>query len=70
MVMNCGFPLIQSAIDTGSVSIQLIAEILEEDVNTIERKLCGKDYFDINEAMTINNELFPEIPFKDLFTYG
>lgn len=68
--MCCEFPIIQSAIDNGSVSLQLIADILEEDVNTIERKLCGKDIFDINEAMTINNQLFPEIPFKELFTYG
>lgn len=66
--MCCAFPVIKSAIDDGRVSLQYIAEILDEDINTVKKKLCGKDIFDINEAMTINNEIFPDIPFKELFS--
>ena len=41
----------------------------DEDVVIIKEKLCGKEDFIINEAMTINMELFPDIPFKTLFSH-
>lgn len=61
------FPIIKSAIDNGLISISKIADLLETSESSVKSKLSGNEVFDINEAMTINNELFPDIPFKELF---
>lgn len=61
------FPIINSALENGVVSVKSIATLLDNDEFIILDKLCGNNSFDINEAMTINNELFPDVPFKRLF---
>ena len=61
--MNCVFPLIKKAIEEGNITVDDIAKSVGEDVVIIKEKLCGKEDFIINEAMTINVELFPDIPF-------
>ena len=68
MIMICVFPIIKSAIDSGLISVGTIAETLEESELYVVSRLSGKANFDINEAMKINVEFFPETPFKDLFT--
>ena len=55
--MNCVFPLIKKAIEEGNITVDDIA------------KSVGEDVVIINEAMTINVELFPDIPFKTLFSH-
>lgn len=65
--MNCVFPLIKKAIEEGNITVDDIAKSVGEDVVIIKEKLCGKEDFIINEAMTINMELFPDIPFKTFF---
>lgn len=67
--MNCVFPLIKKAIEEGNITVDDIAKSVGEDVVIIKEKLCGKEDFIINEAMTINVELFPDIPFKTLFSH-
>lgn len=71
--MNCVFPLIKKAIEEGNITVDDIAKSVGEDVVIIvviiKEKLCGKEDFIINEAMTINMELFPDIPFKTLFSH-
>ena len=59
--MNCVFPLIKKAIEEGNITVDDIAKSVGEDVVIIKEKLCGKEDFIINEAMTINMELFPEM---------
>ena len=59
--MNCVFPLIKKAIEEGNITVDDIAKSVGEDVVIIKEKLCGKEDFIINEAMTINMELFPVI---------
>lgn len=66
--MNCIFPLIKEALDEGNITVEDIAKSVDEDVHSIRNKLSGKEDFIINEAMTINLELFPNIPFKMLFS--
>lgn len=66
--MICVFPIIKTALDNGVVSVDIIAETLKESESYVTKKLSGVDNFDINEAMTINNIFFPEIPFKVLFS--
>ncbi len=61
------FPIIRSAIDNGLISISKIADLLETSESSVKNKLSGNEAFDINEAMIINNTLFPDIPFKELF---
>lgn len=56
--MNCVFPLIKKAIEEGNITVDDIAKSVGEDVVIIKEKLCGKEDFIINEAMTINMELF------------
>lgn len=65
--MNCVFPLIKKAIEEGNITVDDIAKSVGEDVVIIKEKLCGKEDFIINEAMTINMELFPDIPLKLYF---
>lgn len=48
--------------------MEIIADMLEESESKVANKLCGNDKFDINEAMTININLFPDVPFKELFS--
>ena len=67
--MNCVFPLIKKAIEEGNITVDDIAKSVGEDVVIIKEKLCGKEDFIINEAMTINVELFPDFPFKTLFSH-
>lgn len=67
--MNCVFPLIKKAIEEVNITVDDIAKSVGEDVVIIKEKLCGKEDFIINEAMTINVELFPDIPFKTLFSH-
>lgn len=46
-----------------------LQKVLAKMFVIIKEKLCGKEDFIINEAMTINVELFPDIPFKTLFSH-
>ena len=62
------FLVIKSALDEGLVTVETIADMLEESENKVANKLCGNDKFDINEAMTININFFPDVPFKELFS--
>jgi len=64
----CIFPIIKTALDNGKISVETIAETLDESEMYVVERLSGIDNFNINEAMTINNYLFPEIPFKILFS--
>lgn len=66
--MDCIFPVIKEAIDRGQLSPKSIANILEIDEENVLLKLCGRESFDVNEAMTINKRFFPEVPFKKLYT--
>lgn len=66
--LTCVFPVIKSAIDKGLVSVGTIADMLEKSEPYVAQKLSGENKFDINEAMIINNNLFPDIPFKELFS--
>ncbi len=63
----CVFPVIDKAIKNGTVSINIIAKTLEKSEKYIENRLSGKAEFNIDEAITINMVLFPDIPFKTLF---
>ncbi len=67
MKMICVFPIIKAAIDDGNITINDIAGILEKSEGYVTDRLSGKRNFDINEAMTINVNLFPKTPFKELF---
>ena len=64
----CVFPIIKDALDNGMISIDTIADTLDESESYVTKRLSGLDNFDINEAMAINNYFFPEIPFKTLFS--
>lgn len=66
--MICVFPIINSALDEGLITVETIADMLEESESKVANKLRGNDKFDINEAMTININLFPDVPFKELFS--
>ena len=67
--MNCVFPLIKKAIEEGNITVEDIAKSVGEDVVSVRNKLSGEEDFIINEAMTINVELFPDVPFKILFSH-
>ena len=64
----CVFPVIRIAIDKGLISVDDIAKTLKESESYIIDRLSGIDDFDINEAMTINNSFFSDVPFKELFS--
>jgi hypothetical protein len=66
--LTCIFPIIKDAMDNGTISVDTIALLINNDKFSTINKLCGNENFDINEAMTINLELFPDIPFKKLFS--
>ena len=67
--VSSDFRDITKAIEEGNITVDDIAKSVGEDVVIIKEKLCGKEDFIINEAMTINVELFPDIPFKTLFSH-
>lgn len=66
--MFCKFPVIKKSIDNGELSIEELEKELDISEEKILKKLSGEEEFDINEAMTINNEFFKDVPFKKLFT--
>ena len=65
--MDCVFPKLKMAMEDYNVTINNIADIIENDVPTVEQKLKGELELDINDAMKINTNLFADIPFKELF---
>lgn len=65
---RCVYPYIMDAIKRGKVAKETISELVDIPPSICDLKLKGEIPFDINEAMTISKELFPDIPFKILFT--
>lgn len=61
------FPGLEKAMGESDVTINNIADVIDNDVLTVERKLKGELELDINDAMKINKNLFADIPFKKLF---
>lgn len=61
------YPYIIDAIQKGKVTKERICDLIDVSPLIFELKLKDEIPFDINEAMTINNELFPGIPFKKVF---
>ncbi|MBQ5398244.1 MAG: hypothetical protein IIU14_02280 [Ruminococcus sp.] len=66
--MKCIFPLIKASIEEGNVSVGdfIVALNLSED--EVLMRLSGEKEFDINEAMNVNKQLFPDVPFEKLFS--
>jgi len=51
-----------------NISVKDIANVTGKSVDTIRKKLSGERTFDIDEAMAINENIFPDVPFKELFS--
>ncbi|EQB20065.1 hypothetical protein UNSWDHB_2651 [Dehalobacter sp. UNSWDHB] len=51
-----------------NISVADIAEAINRKPETTRKKLAGINPFDLNEAMGIQEKVFPEIPFKILFS--
>ncbi len=45
----------------------IIAEAIGKTYNTLNLKIAGKYPFTYDEALTIQEEFFPEVDFKELF---
>ncbi len=67
-LMESVYPVFDFMIKNGFVSIEDISRLLNLEYNVIVAKLSGEDDFDINEAMMINKNLLPDIPFEKLFS--
>lgn len=61
------YPFIVEKIEKGQLTKEKISNLIGVPPLICDLKLKGEIPFDINEAMTINNELFPGIPFKIVF---
>ncbi|MGN0499221.1 MAG: hypothetical protein ACI4F6_09220 [Acutalibacteraceae bacterium] len=61
------YPFLAEKIENGKLTKEKISSLIDVPPLICELKLKGEIPFDINEAMTINNELFPGIPFKTVF---
>ena len=62
------YPFIVEKIENGKLTKERISKLIDVSPLICDLKLKGEIPFDINEAMTINNELFPGIPFKIVFS--
>lgn len=65
--MKCIFPLIKASIDDKLIAIEDFISVLGISEQELSRKLSGEESFDINEAMKINEDFYPNVPFKVLF---
>ena len=64
---NYVYPFIGEEIEKGQLTKEKISSLIGVPPIICDLKLKGEIPFDINEAMIINNELFPGIPFKIVF---
>ncbi|MDO4831269.1 MAG: hypothetical protein Q4A46_07315 [Clostridia bacterium] len=65
--MKTIYPTFTKVLNSGEVSIDDVARILNADRKTVMQKLQGISEFTINEAMTINRRLLPNVAFEELF---
>lgn len=67
-MLKCIFPIILNKMSLENISVKDIANVTGKSVDTIRKKLSGERTFDIDEAMAINENIFPDVPFKELFS--
>lgn len=66
-MLKCIYPVILQAMSVDGISIKRISNVIGKSEMTTRKKLSGKIAFDINEAMSLNEQIFPNVPFKMLF---
>jgi len=67
-MIKCIYPNLLAMMAEKKISVYTLAEAIDRKPETIRKKLAGVNPFNINEAMEIQEKVFPEIPFKVLFS--
>lgn len=66
-MIKCVFPEILNGMSLRGISVNKIADVAGKSPDTIRKKLSGDRAFDIEEGISISTNLFPDVPFKELF---
>jgi len=66
-MLKCIFPNILIGMSIDGIGVNKISEVINKSPDAVRKKLSGDVEFDVAEAMKINEQLFPDIPFKELF---
>lgn len=67
-MIKCIYPNLLAMMADKNLSVTDIAEAINRKTETVRKKLAGINPFNINEAMELQEKVFPEIPFKVLFS--
>nr|DAY61049.1 MAG TPA: hypothetical protein [Caudoviricetes sp.] len=61
------YPYLVGQMAVRTITVKDIADCIDRNEDTTRKKIAGTTAFDINEAIKINECLFPDIPFKKLW---
>lgn len=67
-MIKCIYPNMVAMMADKSLSIRDIATTIGKNQDTVRKKLAGVNPFTINEALSIQEKIFPEIEFKVLYS--
>lgn len=67
-MIKCIYPNLLAMMAEKNLSVSDIAEAIDRKPETVRKKLAGVNPFNINEALGIQENVFPEVPFKVLYS--
>lgn len=67
-MIKCIFPNLVALMAEKNLSVSDIAKAIDRQTETTRKKLAGTNPFSLNEAIMLQEALFPEIQFKVLYS--
>lgn len=67
-MIKCIYPNLLAMMAEKNLSVIDLAEAINRKPETVRKKLAGINPFNINEALGIQETVFPEVPFKILYS--
>lgn len=67
-MIKCIFPNLVALMAEKNLSVSDVAKAINRQTETTRKKLAGTNPFSLNEAIMLQEALFPEIQFKVLYS--
>lgn len=67
-MIKCVYPNLVAVMTERNLSITELSAAINKNPDTLRKKMAGTNPFNLNEAMIIQEAIFPDIPLKVLFS--
>lgn len=67
-MIKCVYPNMVAMMTEKKLSITDLSAAINKKPETVRKKMAGINPFSLNEAMELQETVFPEVPFKVLFS--